>query len=63
MSSPDVSKRFSVPDAMSPTFHPAANTKLSTSSHQAMRLQAASAAASNANTNAHAKLVSGKLKT
>ena len=62
MSLAEVLHRVSAPTTMSPTFQPAASTRLSTSIHQAMRLRAASAAAISASTNAHAKLVSGKLK-
>src|SRR6202020_2706909 len=44
-------------------FKPAASSRLSTSSHHAIRLRAVSAPANKASTNDHAKLVSGKLNT
>ncbi len=43
------------------TLNPAARMRLRTNTHQAMRLRAVSAPASNASTNDQAKLVSGKL--
>ena len=43
-------------------FHTVAATMYSNRIHQAIRLRAASAAPNSASTNAHAKLVSGKLK-
>src|SRR5271163_2630336 len=49
------------PAAISPAFTAANRIMLPSNTHQAMRLRAVKAAASNARTNAHAMLVSGKL--
>ena len=62
---PRFSPKFSAgvlpPAAISAMFNTAARTMLPSSSSHAMRLRAVRAAASNASTNDHAKLVSGKL--
>ena len=63
MTSPISSRIDSSPVTRSATFTTIAATMYSSRIHQAMRLRAANAAASRARTNAHAKLVSGKLKT
>ena len=62
---PRVSPKFSAgrlpPWAISGTFKAAEKTILPSSSNQAIRLRAVSAPASNASTNDHEMLVSGKL--
>ena len=62
ITSPISSIQVSSPVTRSPRFQPIEPTMYSTRIHQAIRLRAASAAASSASTNAQAKLVSGKLK-
>ncbi len=59
--SPKISAAVLSPAAISAAFRPAARIMLPSNSSQAIRLRAVRAAASKANTNDHAMLVSGKL--